>query len=223
MVITIVSEEDQVKVPVWVTDLESFRRWTDNDDFPEKGRVWFLKGEVWVDMSKEQVFTHGQIKGLYGTRLMDLVEDEESGIYCPDGLFLTNLVADIGGKPDGTFVSYAALESGLARLVEGTEGGYVELEGTPDMVLEVMSRSSVRKDTVVLKKAYWEAGIREYWLVDARKDPPQFTIFRHTDRGFVAVRPKDGWLKSAVFGRSFRLSGKTDKLGYPQFKLEVRE
>src|SRR5438105_4589106 len=84
--------------------------------------------------------------------------------------------------------SRSTLRSYRVRLIEGADGGYVELQGTPEMVLEVISRSSEKKDTVVLMKAYWEAGIPEYWLVDARKEPLKFDILRHTSRGYVAAR-----------------------------------
>lgn len=54
--ITVINESNRVvSIPTWVVDLESFRRWCDADDFPEHGRVWYLKGEVWIDMSKERV------------------------------------------------------------------------------------------------------------------------------------------------------------------------
>src|SRR5437879_5526087 len=82
-----------------------------------------------------------------------------------------------------------------------------EVEGAPDMVLEVVSRSSVQKDTVILPKAYWEAGVREYWLVDARKAPLRFDIFRHTAKGYASTRKQaGGGVKSALFGRVFRLT-----------------
>jgi Uma2 family endonuclease len=74
------------------------------------------------------------------------------------------------------------------------------------MVLEVLSRSSVRKDRVILRQAYWEAEVREYWLVDARDAPVQFDVLRHTAKGYTASRKADGWIKSAVFGKSFRLT-----------------
>src|SRR5262249_39969293 len=167
MSVTLINEEfGQVEVPTWVVDLKSFLRWADTVEFPEKGRLWYLKGKVWVDMSKEQVFAHVQIKGEFTRCLTGLALSEESGYYFTDGLFYSNDDADIGGQPDGTFVLFTTLESAVARLIEGSDGGYVELVGTPDVVLEVVSRSSVRKDTVILKRAYWEAGIPEYWLVD---------------------------------------------------------
>jgi Uma2 family endonuclease len=219
---TVVVEGNEVHIPGWVEDLDSFRRWTDSEDFPDAGRICYLKGEVWVDMSKEQLFSHLQVKSKYNIVLGGLAEREQIELYFPDGLLLTNLIADLAWKPDGTFVSATSLRAGLVRLVEGAEGGYVELEGSPDMVLEVVSRSSVHKDTVVLHQAYWEAKIREYWLVDARREPLRFDIFRYTLKGYAAVRKQGGWVKSAVFGKSFRLSQRLSELGHPEFTLAVR-
>ena len=90
------------------------------------------------------------------------------------------------------------------------------------MVLEIISSSSVQKDTVLLRAAYWEAEIPEYWLVDARKEPLKFDILRHTAKGYVATRKQDGWLKSGVFGKSFQLTQSKDALGDPEFTLAVR-
>jgi Uma2 family endonuclease len=220
--ITIRSESDEVQVPTWVVDLESFRRWADADDFPEKGRIWFLKGGVWVDMSKEQVFSHVLVKTKIAYTLTGLVEAVRLGMYLGDGALWSNEEADASGKPDGLFVSDETLRAGRVRLVEGMEEGYLEVEGSPDMVLEVVSASSVRKDTVTLRQAYWEAGVREYWLVDARKEPLSFDILRRTARGFAAARKQQGWVKSAVFGKAFRLVRNTTALGHPDYTLEVR-
>lgn len=219
---TVILDAAEVHIPAWVVDLQSFRRWVESDDLPEKTRIWYLKGEVWVDMSKEQIFSHIAVKFEYTLVIGGLVKAGQLGRYFPDGLLLTNVSADLSGNPDGTFVATESLQTDRVRLVEGAEGGYVELEGTPDMVLEIISRSSVNKDTVVLHQAYWEAGIREYWLVDARKEPLRFDILRHTPKGYVVTRKQGGWVKSAVFGKSFRLTQQTGADGYPQFRLEVR-
>jgi Putative restriction endonuclease len=220
--VTMVDERMQVSVPSWVVDLDSFRRWVESDDVPEKLHVWYLKGEVWIDMSKQQLFSHLAIKNEFGYVLTGLIKTGRLGMLFPDGAFLANIVADIGGNPDATFISHAALDAKRVRLVEGKKGGYVEVEGSPDMVLEVVSASSVRKDTVVLRQAYWEAGALEYWLVDARKEPLTFDILRHSVQGYKPTRKPDGWLKSAVFGKSFRLTHQLDKRGLPEFTLETR-
>jgi len=142
---TVVFEGREAQIPGWVADLESFRRWTEADEFPKVGRICYLKGEVWVDMSKEQLFTHLQVKSKFNVALGNLAETEVAGLYFPDGLLLTNVAADLSWKPDGTFVSSESLRMEKVRLVEGEDGGYVELEGSPDLVLEVVSRSSVKK------------------------------------------------------------------------------
>ncbi len=218
----ILDESRVITVPDWVTDIESFRRWTERPDCPHEYRLGWLKGRVWIDVSKEQIFTHLAVKAEYYLRLLQLVKEGRLGLFLPGGLLLSNFAADVSGNPDGTFLSEETLRSGRVRLLEGAKGGYTEVQGSPDMVLEVVSASSVEKDYRLLRQAYWEAGVREYWLVDARKDPPRFDILRHTPRGYVAGRKPGGWVKSAVFGKSFQLTRRRNDLGHPEFTLLVR-
>lgn len=219
--VTFVIESDQVSVPEWVTDLDSFRRWADSEDFPEMGRICYLNGEVWVDMSKEQVFTHVLVKTRITAVLSELVDAKEWGLFLGDGILLSNVDADIAVNPDALFASNDALADRV-RILEDKKEGYVELEGSPDMVLEVVSTSSVRKDTERLRRDYWEAGITEYWLIDARKEPLIFDILRHTPKGYRTTPKKDGWVKSVAFSNSFRLTHRTDAQGRPKYTLEVR-
>ena len=212
---------DSVHVPIWVNDLDSFRQWMHSDEAPEKCPIFFLAGEVWLDMSKEQFFSHNQMKKTIFGVLAGL-EKQARGRFIPDGMLVTNEAADLSGNPDGVFVSNDSFRTGRVKLIEGKEDGYVELEGTPDMVLEVVSDSSVEKDNELLMDLYWKAGIREYWLVDARGERIEFQILRHTARGYVATRPSGGWRKSAVFGKSFRLTRQLDDLGHPDFTLGVK-
>ncbi len=218
---TIVLDKMVVRIPPGVDDLKSFRRWAHSDEFPDNGRICYLNGEVWVDMSKEQIFTHNQVKGEIAIVLGSLVKTDRLGRFFPDGVLLSNVSADLASQPDGTFVSNETFKAGRVRLIEGVEEGYVELEGTPDMVLEVVSPSSVEKDTVELRDLYWQAGIREYWLVDARGPRLVFDILYHSAKGYLATRKQGGWLKSAVFQMSFKLTHHTDHLGHPDYQLEV--
>jgi Uma2 family endonuclease len=222
--ITVVDQEvAEVRIPQGVVDLASFRRWASRKDFPDEGRVCFLQGNIWIDMSKEDLFSHNQVKAEYNSVLYQLARKDGSGLHFPDSVRFTNVDAVISNRPDGLFVSWESLRSGFAELVKDKRGkGYVELLGRADMVMEIVSRSSVRKHKVVLRQAYWQAGILEYWLVDARQQPPRFDILRHTARGYAAVRKQDGWLKSAVFGKSFRLGRRENAVGLPEFTLAVR-
>ena len=136
-------------------------------------------------------------------------------------MLVTNVQAEISTEPDAMFCSYETLQAGLIRLPGGEQS--LELEGTPDMTLEVVSKTSVQKDTVVLREQYWQAGVKEYWLVDSRAEQPTLDILRHTPKGYVAARNQSGgWLKSAVFAKSFRLTQHIDQVGIVDYRLEVR-
>jgi Uma2 family endonuclease len=213
--------EEKIRVPDWVSDLTSFRQWAHSPEFPERGRISYLKDEVWVDMSKEQ-FYHNQLKGEIASILTAFVKKNRLGIFFPDGMLLSDLETNFATGPDGIFVSKESLRTGRLTMVEGAKGGYVELQGAPDMVLEVISPSSVGKDTVVLREVYWDLGVDEYWLVDGRGEKLDFDILRHGPKEYLPVRKPGGWLRSTVFGASFRLTRKTDEMGHPEFTLGVR-
>ena len=214
--------EERLQVPGWVQVLESFRRWSDDDAFPETGRLSYLKGDIWIEMGKEQLFEHNQVKTEFTRILASVVRAIQTGRYFADGAFISNEEADVSNQPDGMFVSTTSSQQGRVQVVEGQGRGHVELEGTPDMVLEVVSDSSVEKDTVFLRRAYAEAGIREYWLVDARKEPLRFDILRLDEQRYLAGRKRAGWVRSEVFDRWFRLSQQPGLDGFPVFTLDVQ-
>ena len=217
-----VNIEDKVRLPADLTTLEAFRRWARSEEFPERGQFAFLCGDVWVDLSMEDAFTHNRVKTRINGVLDEWTVSAGLGYYFSDGMLLSNVEVDLSTEPDGTFVSYDTLRSERLRLLEGQAGGYVELVGTPDMVLEVVSTTSVRKDTRVLRRLYWEAGIEEYWLVDARGPALRFDVLRRRRGGYATTRRQDGWVRSQVFGRSFHFSRQTDSLGHPQYTLASR-
>jgi Uma2 family endonuclease len=218
----IFKDESVLHIPNGISDLAAFRRWAHSDQFPEKGRICYLDGEVWVDMSPEQVFSHILVKTEFAAVLSTLAKKNSAGTYFSDGLLLTNSAANLTCKPDGTFISNRSFKDKSVHFVAAKSKGYLELEGTPDMVLEVVSASSVEKDTEILRELYWRAEILEYWLVDARSEILEFDIFRRTTDGYVAARKQLGWVKSRVFGGSFRFTCGMDDFGNPTYTLSIR-
>jgi Uma2 family endonuclease len=214
----------EVQIPDGITNIQAFRRWATSDDFPRRGRFSFLCGTLYVDMSMEQLFTHNQLKANISYILYQLVSNLALGYIFTDGTLLSNPKASLSTEPDCTFVSYDAVRSKRVRFTKGQESGFVELVGSPEMTLEVVSDSSVRKDCEILRELYWKAKIPEYWLVDARKKEVHFELLCWTTAGYKpAGRQPGGWLASPVFGRSFRLKQKIDPLGNPEYSLEVRK
>lgn len=214
--------EIDVTIPDGLTELDAFRSWAKSDDFPERGRFAFLNGTVWMDPSMEAGNSHNRVKTTFAIGLGGLVEDHDLGQYFGDGMLLSHATAGLSTIPDGVFVSHESVESEAVVRVGGVVDDFVELLGTPDMVLEVVSQSSLEKDTELLPELYWRAGIPEYWLVDAR-EALSFTIFRRGPKGYVPTRKQaGGWVKSAALGRSFRLTSGSNRAGDRTFKLDAK-
>jgi Uma2 family endonuclease len=210
------------RIPGWVNDLKSFRRWAQSKDFPRRGWFSFLGGDIWVDTSMDELVTHNLVKTEYTVVLGGLVRAEERGYFFSDRASLTNSKANLSTEPHAFFVSFDAVARGRARFGPAAKSGYREIAGTPEMVLEIASEYSVYKDTNLLRDFYWQAGIEEYWLVDVRKATPRFDILRRSARGCATTRKQAGWIRSNVFGRSFLLECGRDRLGHQQYTVKTK-
>lgn len=208
-----------VVIPAWVKDLDSFRRWAFSDDFPQRGRFSYLDGALWVDLSMETDI-HNQIKTVITIVVGAIVLNETLGRFYADRMLLTHPTIGLSSEPDAMFISNERTEKGLAVLKKGDKS--MEVSGSPDMALEVVSKTSVPKDTVVSMDLYAKAGISEYWLVDSTVETPELVIMRLVAGKYVTARKHDGWVKSNVFGRSFRLTCKKDAKGLSHFNLETK-
>ncbi|HLW66564.1 MAG TPA: Uma2 family endonuclease [Gemmataceae bacterium] len=217
-------EIGEVRIPDGITNIQAFRRWATSNKFPERGRFSFLCGTLHVDLSMEELFTHALVKAEITIVQGQIIKTDQSGYYFPDGSLLSNPKVSLSTEPDAMFVSYEAIRTGRIRFTKGKQKGCMEVVGSPDMVVEIVSESSVTKDYEILRELYWKAKIPEYWLIDARERNVLFEILRHGQHGYVSTRRQpSGWLASPVFGRSFRLKHRTDRLGNPEFTLEVRK
>jgi Uma2 family endonuclease len=216
-------QDVDVSIPPGIMDHEAFRKWARSPECPQRGRFAFFHNQIWADVSMEQAYTHNVVKSEFAVVLTPMCRSQKVGRYFTDGMLLTNERLGFTTVPDGIFITFDALESGLVREVAGKQGGCVEFAGAPKMVLEIVSESSENKDRQFVK-LYYQAGIEEYWLVDVRFEAIRFEIYKRGARRFVATRPQsDGWLKSQVFGRFFRLLRSTDVRGNPDFTLELKE
>ncbi len=211
-------------LPASAFKLAGFREWATSQSFPENMRATFIDEEIYLDMSNEELETHNKVKMEVARVLLNWNRETRQGTFGGDRVLITHQAAGVSNNPDAFFFTNISLKTGRVRLVPRKDeiDQYIEVEGTPDWILEVVSDSSVQKDTTKLRDAYHRAGIAEYWLIDARGEEIHFQILNHRKNGYAAAPVRGGWQRSRVFGRSFRMERQRDALGLWEYTLHVQ-
>lgn len=155
----------EIRIPHGITDNASFLRWATSKDAPEKGKYAYLGDHLWIDNARES-YIHNQIKSTISCYAGAWVSEKGLGDFITDGMLMSRPDLKFSSQPDGMFVSNESWDSGRAKLQHSDKS--LVILGSPDMVLEVISKSSTLKDQKTKKLLYHRAGIREYWLVDSR-------------------------------------------------------
>lgn len=214
-------DDGRARIPMTAFDHAGFRHWVRSGDLPPGVVVSFIAGEVLIEMSPEATESHNKPKTKVTAALDRLITERDLGEAYSDRTLLTNAAAELSTEPDFLFASWEAFESGRLQLVERARGDdYLELEGTPDLVVEIVSDTSKRKDEVLLRERYHRAGIREYWLIDARSEL-SFRILHHTAEGYAASAPDGEPQPSVVLGETFSLTRAKNRLGRWTYALDT--
>lgn len=217
---------NEIRVPAEVFDFEKFRNWVHSDEFPEHVRVCYIDGHIEVEMSPEEIETHNKLRGAIYAAIWHWNSQRQLGEVLEDGALLLHPEVMLSTEPDLMFCSWAVTGSGRVRYAERVEGSnrFVEVIGSPDLVVEVVSRSSVRKDGVLLREQYFQAGIQEYWHIDGRGETIDFQLLARGKHEFEPVAADaDGYRRSEVLGGSFLLTRSLNRAGRFDYRLAGRD
>ncbi len=224
--VKILIQPEGVRIPAGFRDLEAFREWARSDDFPERGRIDWIGGEVEVDVSLEDLTTHGTLKTAIARRLSELVEDRNLGVVLIDSSRLSSGPGDLSSEPDVLALLKESVDAGRVRLVpkaSGPAGRFVEVEGAVDLVVECVSDSSAKKDRIELVSRYHAAGVREYWMVDGRREEIDFMLYRMAPNRYEVAPPDpQGFRSSPLLGRGVKIHRIPIGSGLVRYDLEIR-
>jgi len=218
--------EERIRIPMDMDSLDAFRNWVLSDSFPESGRIDFIDGNIEVDMSPEDLFSHGTLKTEICHRVAGRVKELNLGHLFVDSTRVTHPAEQFSVEPDLVVVSHQAIESGKIRLVPKQGAGadrFVEIEGAPDLIVEIASDSSQVKDRKRLFDAYCRAGVMEYWLVDGRGEEIDFQIHHYDLSGFAEAACNElGLIDSIVLRCGCRLERDRGPGGFWNYDLHLR-
>lgn len=212
-----------VVVPAMAFEQSGFNRWVTSPSFPEEGRISWIDGQLVIELSPEELITHGRLKGEISRTVANLIKSKKLGSFFPDRALLINESAGISTEPDAMFASAQSLRAGHVQFVPNENGFYMSIVGSPDWVLEIVSQTSVEKDTRLLKAAYERAGVKEYWLIDARSKRIDVKVFQLVAGRYKAVSVKNGEWLSPVFETRFSLHRTKDEFGFWDYTLEITD
>lgn len=214
--------EERVTVPDAAFDLAGYRAWVTSDAYPQGVRTTYVRGAVLVEMSPESLESHNQVKLAMTLGVGSCVRAHDLGVVYPDGALVTHEAAGLSCEPDLTFVSWAAFDDTrvVLRPRAHDQADAIDIVGSPDLVVEIVSDASVKKDTRLLREAYCRAAVREYWLVDARGSEILFEILSNAGSSFTSSAHPAAPQKSQVLGGHWRLTRARNRAGRFDYTLD---
>jgi Uma2 family endonuclease len=152
---------------------EEFFAWLQERPYNDVNRYELIHGRI--AMTPGADFFHGSTEARLVRYLATHVEARGLGTVLGSSVGYDLPSGDML-EPDVSFVSNERLAAGPAP----EHGRHARL--VPDLVIEILSRSTAKRDRGVKKEIYAANGVREYWLVDPVRR--RVTIFQRGDEGF---------------------------------------
>lgn len=145
---------------------EEYLAWSDEDT-----RAEWVNGEVIIHRPVKPI--HQIVLGFLSQLLNLYIELYDLGQLLVAPLEMKTDLEANSRDPDILFIA----KENLNRLTED------RLAGPADLIVEIISKESVRRDRDDKFKEYRDAGVREYWIIDPRPDKERADFYRLNESG----------------------------------------
>ncbi len=125
----------------------------------EDERIEIISGEAFMMATPSRI--HQEISGEIFRQLANFLEGKPCKVYpAPFGVRLFEKDGDLPEDVD------TVVEPDISVICDRDKLDDHGCKGAPDMVIEILSPSSLRHDRLVKLNLYQRAGVREYWIAD---------------------------------------------------------
>ena len=140
---------------------------------PDDQRYELIEGDL--IMTPSPVPYHQWLLKNIGFALESFVREKKMGkiFYAPCDVYLDN---ENVLQPDILFIAKERL-----NII-----GEKNIQGAPDLVIEILSESSAYRDMVKKKKLYEQFGVKEYWIIDPEEKTVE--IYSRQDDSFALTK-----------------------------------
>ena len=143
----------------------------------EDERIEIIDGEAFMMATPSRI--HQEISGELFRQLANFLEGKQCRVYpAPFGV---RLFARDGDGPEDVDT---LVEPDISVVCDRSKLDQHGCKGAPEMVIEILSPSTLRHDRLVKLNLYQRARVREYWIVDPENRAVQ--VFRRD--GGAALR-----------------------------------
>ncbi len=143
----------------------------------EDERIEIIDGEAFMMATPSRI--HQEISGELFRQLANFLEGKQCRVYpAPFGV---RLFARDGDGPEDVDT---LVEPDISVVCDRSKLDQHGCKGAPEMVIEILSPSTLRHDRLVKLNLYDQAGVFEYWIVDPQNRAVQ--VFRRD--GGAALR-----------------------------------
>lgn len=147
----------------------------------EGERIEIINGEAFLMSSPSSI--HQKISMEISRQLANFLEGKPCRVY--PAPFDVRLFEKDGDTPDTVDT---VVEPDLSVICDKNKIDLKGCKGAPDLIVEILSPSSLRSDRLVKLRLYQQAGVREYWIADPQNKsiqvflPDSTSIYRlHED------------------------------------------
>ncbi len=154
-------------------------------DIGSEKRYELIRGEFF--MSPAPNMWHQSVSRDIEFKIARFLEDSGLGkvFYAPCDVVLSN--EDVV-QPDIIFVS----KENLHIITQDN------IKGSPDLLIEIISKNSAQRDRIIKKKLYEKCGVHEYWLVNMDKKEIEVLILNKGNYETYGVFQSQDTLSSVV-------------------------
>lgn len=149
----------------------------------ENERIEIINGEAFMMAPPSRL--HQEISGALFAQLYNFLEGKRCKVY--PAPFAVRLFERDGESPEDVDTM---VEPDISVVCDSNKLDKHGCKGAPDMVIEILSPSSLRHDRLVKLGLYQRAGVREYWIVDPENKAVQ--VFLQDDSGSLKIHEDYG-------------------------------
>lgn len=159
---------------------------------PEERRVELIDGAIY-DMAAPFPL-HQMIAGAVYAKILTFIE--ESGGRCIPFIAPTDVQLDRDNK--------TMVQPDVFILCDPDKLKQFGVYGAPDFVLEVLSKSTRKKDMTIKLAKYLEAGVKEYWAIDP--EARLLIVYVAAEEGIPRLYPLQGQVGMSLYDGRLRIN-----------------